>query len=360
MIKDIEEQFFTEYRLGGILDTAWGIVRHNHDLGVYPKTGEASEPWATYFKGGYKESLKKQEYAFDASIILAPVSAVIEEIRANIESSEGLQRERYLTSLLTPFKAISDLAYPDRTILVELHKRKVETMSDMKHWSKTKDKKEAEKQIAACKWEIERIDKDCQRQVDVAKRIFDMCHKPIEDKDDYALCIFARFWGLLHTYAARLDALLLEYNIDIISIQQDAGIWILTNRDITLLQHYCGSMQLARKYLNELPKREVKPSVVSSVPSALPLPEAEDIKTSKEMLTVEEAAQFTGLKTSTIYKMTSGQKIPHSKPGGKRVYINIKDLKEWLLQNRVSTTDEIQERAQAYCMSTPKGKQRKK
>jgi excisionase family DNA binding protein len=356
MIKEIEEQFFTEYRLGGVANVALGIVRHNHNLEVYAQTGKTPEPWATHFKGGYKESLKKQEEAFDASILLEPVSALIEEIRANIESSDGLHRERYLTSLLTPFKAISDLAYPDRTILVKLHKRKDELMAGLKFWSKAKDKKDAEGQIAAAKSLIETIDEDCQRQVDVAKRIWNLCSKPIDDKDDYALCVFARFWRLLGVYANRLDALLLEYNIDIMTLQQDAGIWILTSRDITLLQHYCGSLQLARKYLDELPQREVKPPVVLSASTEIPTQGTEDIQTSKEVLTFNEAVQFTGYSESYLYKLTSGQKIPYSKPTGKLIYFNRKELETWLLQNRVSTTDEIAEKAQIYCMSNTKGR----
>ncbi len=359
MRKEIEEQLFTEFRVGGIAHTALGIVRHNHDLEPRPKTGETPEQAAAYYKEGYKESLKKQVEAFDASIILEPVSALIEEIRANIESSDGLQRERYLTSLLTPFKTISDLAYPDRSVCIELQKRKDEIMAGIRFWNKAKDKKEAEKQIAAAKTLIETIDEDCQRQIFISKRIWDLCSKPIEDKDDYALCVFARFWRLLDVYANRLDALLLEYGIDTMTLQQEAGIWILPNHDITTLQHYCGSMQLARKYLNELPKTEAKPPVVSSTSTALSPPEAENILNQKEMLTVEEAAQFTGFKKSTLYKMTSGKKIPYSKPGGKRVYIHIKDLMDWMLQNRISTVDEIQARAQAYCMKNTKGKQRK-
>lgn len=72
--------------------------------------------------------------------------------------------------------------------------------------------------------------------------------------------------------------------------------------------------------------------------------------TSKEVLTLDEVAQFTGLSKSTIYKMTSGQKIPHYKPSGKLCYFNRLEIEEWLQSNRVSTTDEIAGKAQTYCM----------
>jgi excisionase family DNA binding protein len=116
---------------------------------------------------------------------------------------------------------------------------------------------------------------------------------------------------------------------------------------------------LARKYLDALPKREAKPPVISSVPPPLPKPETEDIQTSKEVLTFSEAVQFTGYSESYLYKLTSERKIPHSKPTGKLIYFNRRELEAWLLQNRVSTTDEIAGKAQTYCMKNTKGKQLK-
>ncbi|MDR0421391.1 MAG: helix-turn-helix domain-containing protein [Proteiniphilum sp.] len=78
----------------------------------------------------------------------------------------------------------------------------------------------------------------------------------------------------------------------------------------------------------------------------------------KEVLTFDEAAIFTGLSKSYLYKLTSGQKIPHYKPAGKVLYFNREELQAWLLQNRVSTTDEVAEKAQSYCMTNKKGGKR--
>lgn len=72
--------------------------------------------------------------------------------------------------------------------------------------------------------------------------------------------------------------------------------------------------------------------------------------TSKEVLTLDEAVQFTGLTKSYLYKLTSSQRIPHYKPNGKMCYFNRTELEAWLLQNRVSTIDEIESKAQAFCM----------
>lgn len=70
----------------------------------------------------------------------------------------------------------------------------------------------------------------------------------------------------------------------------------------------------------------------------------------KEVMTFEEAAQYTGLSKSYLYKLTSSAKIPHYKPAGKLCYFNRSELDQWLQQNRISTQDEIYSKAQTYCM----------
>lgn len=75
----------------------------------------------------------------------------------------------------------------------------------------------------------------------------------------------------------------------------------------------------------------------------------------KEILTFEEAIRFTGLSKSHLYKLTSSRRISHFKPHGKLIYFTKSDLEKFLLQNRVSTSDELENKAQAYCMSNKKG-----
>ena len=74
------------------------------------------------------------------------------------------------------------------------------------------------------------------------------------------------------------------------------------------------------------------------------------IFTSKEVLTSDEASRYMGISKSYLYKLTMRQQIPHYKPMGKMCYFNRHELEQWLQGNRVSTHDEISQRAQAYCM----------
>ena len=57
----------------------------------------------------------------------------------------------------------------------------------------------------------------------------------------------------------------------------------------------------------------------------------------KEVLTSDEAAQYTGISKSYLYKLTMLQKIPHYKPMGKMCYFNRLELEAWLQSNKVET-----------------------
>lgn len=70
----------------------------------------------------------------------------------------------------------------------------------------------------------------------------------------------------------------------------------------------------------------------------------------KEVLTSNEAAQYMGISKSYLYKLTMLGKVPHFKPMGKMCYFNRLELEQWLQNNRVSTNNEINQKAQSYCM----------
>lgn len=77
---------------------------------------------------------------------------------------------------------------------------------------------------------------------------------------------------------------------------------------------------------------------------------ANTIFCTKEVLTSNEAAQYMGISKSYLYKLTMMGKIPHFKPMGKMCYFNRMELEQWLQSNRVSTNNEISQKAKAYCM----------
>ena len=67
---------------------------------------------------------------------------------------------------------------------------------------------------------------------------------------------------------------------------------------------------------------------------------------SKNVLSFDEASKFLNLSKSYLYKLTSGNLIPHYKPQGKMLYFEKAELEAWLRQNPVKTQAQIEQEAQ--------------
>lgn len=65
-------------------------------------------------------------------------------------------------------------------------------------------------------------------------------------------------------------------------------------------------------------------------------------ETASGPLTVEQAAKFLGVSTSTIYHWTASGEIPHYKPNGKRCYFLREELLDWVKRNRIAGRDELE------------------
>ena len=69
---------------------------------------------------------------------------------------------------------------------------------------------------------------------------------------------------------------------------------------------------------------------------------------SKEVLTFDETATFTGFSKSYLYKLTSAGIIPHSKPNGKNLFFDRAKVQQWLLGKPIKTSAEINAAASDY------------
>ena len=65
----------------------------------------------------------------------------------------------------------------------------------------------------------------------------------------------------------------------------------------------------------------------------------------KDVLTVQEAAIFTGSSESFIYKLNHLRKLPRYQPNGKLCYYRKQDLLDWMQSNRIATSEEIRQQA---------------
>ncbi len=74
---------------------------------------------------------------------------------------------------------------------------------------------------------------------------------------------------------------------------------------------------------------------------------------SKNVLSFEEASRFLNLSKSYLYKLTSGNLIPHYKPQGKMLYFEKTELEAWLRQNPIKTQAQTDAEAQRYVLARP-------
>lgn len=75
----------------------------------------------------------------------------------------------------------------------------------------------------------------------------------------------------------------------------------------------------------------------------------------KDVLNFTEASKYIDVSPSHLYKLTSGNKIPHYKPEGKRVYFNRQELDKWLQRNRVKSLEELDQEASTFVTLNKKG-----
>lgn len=68
----------------------------------------------------------------------------------------------------------------------------------------------------------------------------------------------------------------------------------------------------------------------------------------KEVLTFQEGCDYCGFQKAHMYKLTSLNTIPHYKPNGKMIFFRRSELDAWLLRNRNTTKEEMQEEATTY------------
>lgn|SRR5690606_4366108 len=77
---------------------------------------------------------------------------------------------------------------------------------------------------------------------------------------------------------------------------------------------------------------------------------------SKEILTLEEAADFLSLSKSAIYKLTSKKEIPYYNPGGKKIFFKRIELENWVLTSKSVSVDEVDDEISSYLSRTQKSK----
>jgi len=76
----------------------------------------------------------------------------------------------------------------------------------------------------------------------------------------------------------------------------------------------------------------------------------------KDVLNFKETTAYLEVSGSHLYKLTSAGIIPSYKPNGKKLYFNRKELDVWLLSNKQTSKDEIDQQADEYLMKAGRAK----
>ncbi len=71
----------------------------------------------------------------------------------------------------------------------------------------------------------------------------------------------------------------------------------------------------------------------------------------RRIMSLAEFCEYAGLTKQTAYKLTSAQKVPHSKRG-KRLYFDREKVDAWLLENQVATQTEINQKSKDYLLKS--------
>ena len=76
--------------------------------------------------------------------------------------------------------------------------------------------------------------------------------------------------------------------------------------------------------------------------------------TDKKFLSISEAARYTSLSKPYLYKLTSTNQIPFYKIGTRCLFL-IEELEKFILDNRVTSTTELDEQIIEYTIRKEKG-----
>ena len=75
-----------------------------------------------------------------------------------------------------------------------------------------------------------------------------------------------------------------------------------------------------------------------------------------ELMKTEEVVKYLGISKSTLYRLKITGQIPYYKPTDRTCYFKRSDLEDWLLSNKVSSDEKLEQQALACCMRKGRGR----
>ena len=144
-----------------------------------------------------------------------------EEITANLEVCKGLEAERYVFSLIEPFKGFGEIIHKDlltHTGRLCYEKRKL-----------------------FCDWVCD-ILQDYELAAEAAVKLQEIAAAQRKQKKivlSYVIGTLDRLLDVVSQYSNMLDGVLLSFGVDLLQVQKINGITLINQRDLTQLSFYC-------------------------------------------------------------------------------------------------------------------------
>lgn len=291
MDKTLETKFFEAFKWGGVVDKCIDWIRYTYNLPpVNPRAStkdreetpeqiKAKDKWDKYYRETLPKEILEATEAFDDSVIMYMDSPLMDEIEANLNDCQtDAQRERYLFSLLKPFGESPSgcgiaRVYEPTAELNQLKEAIKDCERDKAFWQ-TLPEDEQLKNVngepsGTPKEKIEACNSMCKRYQEQIDWVLYVNHQFIDltctdkDKEGSVERCLSAFVGVKVMFANRLDAMLLTYGIDLLRLQRESGLYLKDYRLITDVDSYIGSMELAQRYIDALPK-EPQPEQANS------------------------------------------------------------------------------------------------
>lgn len=244
-----ENKFFDAFRSLGVVDGCLDWLKEQYCKPTLQggkadaETARQQAFWQDWHDNKEPPQIEKETKAF-ANWFNNQWQALIAEIQANIDGCKtDAERGRYLPTLLTPFATTQRGFNPNE----EINRARQEIA-------------EAEKCLMAFKDDVAQVEA-CQQSIAKQKQRIERAKEDVRrfenilDNNGIVERCFAFFYGIWGQYANRLAALLLSYGIDLLRLQDETGVYLTNDIDITNVCYYypyLGSIKLAQRDIERL------------------------------------------------------------------------------------------------------------
>lgn len=213
MIKDIENPFFDSVK--EIWDKGIKMLEFEYKKAVLGYDTSKTPKWLVP-----KWEVSNQK-AFATDLYL-----LFDEVKANLDECKGLALDRYIFSLLMPFKGLADILHNDN--LARMGEVGINKWKPFNEW--------------------------VFNEIQTVKAPQPQPEQTNNDDGVYCGCVYtmSNLFGVSYIYANMLDAALSERGLDLLNIQKQVGITLLMRRDLTQIGHYLGTPERAKDLISKV------------------------------------------------------------------------------------------------------------